>query len=84
MVLAGNTGSEDHLSYALIGDTVNLASRIQGLTKSVEWDIVAGEETVRNLKGSFELRKEAPATVKGYSKPVVVYAVLGEGRDQGR
>ncbi len=79
MVLAGNTGSEDQLSYALIGDTVNLASRIQDLTKSIKWDIVVGEETVRNLKGSFELRKEAPAAVKGYSKPVVVYSLLGEG-----
>jgi adenylate cyclase len=82
MVLAGNTGSEDHLSYALIGDTVNLASRIQSLTRSMEWDIVAGEETVRNLKGSFELRKEAPVAVKGYSKPVAVYSVLGGEGDQ--
>ena len=82
MVLAGNTGSEDQLSYALIGDTVNLASRIQDLTKSMKWDIVVGEETIRNLKGSFELRKEAPATVKGYSKPVVVYSLLRGGEDQ--
>ncbi len=82
MVLAGNTGSEDQLSYALIGDTVNLASRIQDLTKSIEWDIVVSEETVRNLKGSFELKKEATATVKGYSKPVVVYSLLGGGEGQ--
>jgi adenylate cyclase len=77
VVLAGNTGSEDHLSYALIGDTVNLASRIQGLTRSMEWDIVVSEETVRSLKGSFELREEAPTVVKGYSKPIVIYSVLG-------
>lgn len=78
MVLAGNTGSEDHLSYALIGDTVNLASRIQGLTRSMKCDILVGEETVRSLKGSFPLRREAPAQVKGYSKPVIVYSLLGD------
>ena len=78
MVLAGNTGSEDHLSYALIGDTVNLASRIQGLTRSMKCDILVGEETVKSLKGSFPLRREAPASVKGYSKPVVVYSLVEE------
>jgi adenylate cyclase len=78
MVLAGNTGSEDHLSYALIGDTVNLASRIQGLTRSMKCDILVGEETVRSLKGSFPLRREAPVEVKGFSNPVVVYSVVEE------
>ena len=83
LVLAGNTGSEDHLSYGLIGNTVNLASRIQGLTKSIKSDILASVETVGSLKGSFELKKEYPVMVKGHSKPVVVYSVAreeGEGR----
>ena len=78
MVLAGNTGSDDHLSYALIGDTVNLASRIQGLTRSMKCDILVSEETMNNLKGSFPLRKEASALVKGYSKSVVVYSLVEE------
>jgi len=78
MVLAGNTGSEDHLSYALIGDTVNLASRIQGLTRSMKCDILVGEETVRSLKGSFPLSREAPVEVKGFSNPVVVYSLAEE------
>lgn len=76
MVLAGNTGSDDHLSYALIGETVNLGSRIQGLTKVFHQDILLSEETVRNLGGSFDLRKETPTSVKGYSKPVTVYSVM--------
>lgn len=75
MVLAGNTGSEDHLSYALIGETVNLGSRIQGLTKVFHQDILLSEDTVRNLKGSYKLRKETPTPVKGYSKPVTVYSI---------
>jgi adenylate cyclase len=82
MVLAGNTGSEDHSAYALIGDTVNLASRIQGLTTSMESDILVGEETVRDLKGSFRLRKEDTTVVKGHSKAITVYSVLKEESDQ--
>jgi adenylate cyclase len=76
MVLAGNTGSEDQLSYALIGETVNLASRIQQLTKRFHCDILVSEETMKTLNGSFQLQRESPLTVKGYSKPVTVYRVL--------
>jgi adenylate cyclase len=79
MVLAGNTGSDDHLSYALIGQTVNLGSRIQGLTKEFRQDVLLSEETVKSLRGSFELRKETPTSVKGYSKLVTVYSVVQQG-----
>jgi len=75
-VLAGNTGSKDRLSYALIGNTVNLASRIQGLTKDLQWDILVSEETVEKLRQPFSLHRESPRRIKGYSMPVTVYRVL--------
>jgi class 3 adenylate cyclase len=75
-VLAGNTGSNDRLSYALIGDTVNLASRIQGLTKEIPCDILLSEATAMRLQDPFHLEKEGGRRVKGYSRPITVYRIL--------
>ncbi|MEA2038959.1 MAG: adenylate/guanylate cyclase domain-containing protein [Thermodesulfobacteriota bacterium] len=76
-VLAGNTGSEEQSAYALIGNTVNVASRIQGLTKELGSDILASGETVARLKDSFHMDKEPPRLVKGYSRPITVHRILG-------
>jgi class 3 adenylate cyclase len=75
-VLAGNTGSDDHLSYALIGDTVNLASRIEGLTKALQWDILISDEATSHLSGFFQLNNEGPQNVKGFSRPIIVHKIL--------
>jgi class 3 adenylate cyclase len=73
MVLAGITGSEDRLSYALIGDTVNLAARIEDLARDLGCDILVSEETVGRLKGSYDLEPQPPQPVKGHSRPITVY-----------
>jgi len=75
-VLAGNTGSRNHLAYALIGETVNVAARIQDLTKRFQCDILISEETAALLSNRFKLRRESPLMVKGYSRAVTVLRVL--------
>ena len=74
-LLAGNTGSQERLSYALIGGTVNLASRIAGLNKTFGSDILVSSATVERLHQTFPLTEQPEQMVKGYSKPITVYRI---------
>jgi adenylate cyclase len=74
-MLAANIGRPDRLSYALVGDTVNLASRLQGLNKEFGTEIIMSASTRTRLNGNFPL-KQLPATrVKGKSLPVEVFTL---------
>ena len=73
--IAANMGSPDRLSYLLVGDTVNLASRLQDLTKDMGEEIIISKATRSRLGEGIPL-KELPATrVKGKSQPVEIYAL---------
>jgi adenylate cyclase len=75
-VLAGAIGSRERLSYALVGDTVNLASRIQGLTKDVGADILVSATTARRVDGEVALQALPAVRVKGKSADVEVFRVV--------
>jgi len=75
-VLAGNSGSEEQSAYCLIGNTVNVAARIQGLIRNVGCDILISGETVEQLGVSPKMEQQPPRRVKGYSKPITVYRIL--------
>jgi len=75
-VLAGSIGGAERLSYALVGDPVNLASRIQGLTKEFKVDILISDATRRRLDGDFTLEELPTVHVKGRAEDVTVYKVV--------
>lgn len=74
-VLAGNIGCPELLSYAMVGKTVNLASRIQELNKPLGSDILISSDTQKMLTTNVSLLKEPPIQVKGIEKPVEVFRI---------
>jgi adenylate cyclase len=77
MVLAGTVGSPERLVYAMVGDTVNLASRIHGLNKQFQTDILISRTTKERLRaGKFELVSLGQTVIRGKSGEVEIFKVL--------
>jgi len=78
-MLVGNLGSKYRFSYGVLGDNVNLGSRLEGLNKEYSTEILLGENTVKLLGDAFVLREIDVVRVVGKEKPTRLYELIAPG-----
>ncbi|GAB4422376.1 MAG: adenylate/guanylate cyclase domain-containing protein [Anaerolineae bacterium] len=81
-VIAGNLGSDFHMEYTVIGDTVNLASRLE--TAARPGTILVSEDTYHHTRPIFEFETLDPMSVKGIPEPIQAFRPVGILKNPGR
>src|SRR5258708_4062017 len=75
--VVGNMGSDLRFDYSVLGDSVNLASRLEGQSKEYGFPIIAGSKTALAVKDEFAILELDFIMVKGKKEPEVIYAIAG-------
>jgi adenylate cyclase len=76
-VLAGVMGNEELSKFGVVGDTINVAARVERLTRELSVDLLITEDVRRELDDRFRLRAMPALAVKGKPEPIVTYLVEG-------
>lgn len=77
-VIVGNIGSEKKMDFTIIGDSVNIASRVEGLTKRLDRAVLVTETAYRRAGREFDLENLGEFKIRGIEKPVAVYSPKDE------
>lgn len=81
-VLIGNMGSKNRFNYSILGDNVNLASRLEGLNKTFHSHLILSEFTYEKVHEKFVTRELDFIRVKGKKKPVRIYELLAAAEER--
>jgi adenylate cyclase len=81
-VNVGNMGSDKRLAWTVMGDNVNLASRLEGMTKQYRARVIIGEGTYAQVSHQFVAREVDKIRVKGKKRPVTIYELLAPASEQ--
>jgi adenylate cyclase len=81
-IVSGNVGSRKRMDYTMIGDGVNLASRLESACKQYGAHILVSEFTWKRLRGTYRARELDRIVVKGKTQPVAIYEILDYHSEQ--
>ncbi len=76
--IVGNLGSSERLNYTAIGDTINIANRLEVINKNYKTHIIISDSIYKEIKERFFFRMLDSVVVKGRTKAIIIYELLGD------